>query len=209
MFGAGGGGTDRWLHFPTLSAKAIAHVLGRAGLGKAGASEGLPWWIVPGCSCQKIPFSPQSLQVPGRSAAAGSWRAVGAAAGRGGGRAAGAGNGTEGTPGCSGHGPALGCCSWKGPAPMGMERSASFVLLQRRFPEISLALFGMQVRGLCLSGGAEHLLSSQNSPVHPSSGSGDVCGCVLGSCFPAWIHLFPHPCSCPRAPRHSWCGRAV
>lgn len=50
----------------------------------------------------------------------------------------------EGTLGCSGPCPALGGCSWKGPAPVGTE-SASFALPQGRFPAISLGWFGMRV----------------------------------------------------------------
>lgn len=126
---------------PRSQCQRRAHVLGRAGLGKAGASEGLPWWIVPGCSCQKIPFSPQPLQSQGASqlpAAGGRWEAAGR-----GGAALEDGN-AEGTLGRSGPGPALGGCSWKGPAPVGME-SASFAPSQRRFPEINLGLFGMRV----------------------------------------------------------------
>ena len=62
---------------PAPGAEAVAHVLGRAELGKAEASLGLPQWILPGCSCPKSPLSPQPQQIPGRIPAAGSCRMVG------------------------------------------------------------------------------------------------------------------------------------
>lgn len=114
-----GGRTGRWLHFPTLGAKAAARVLGRAGLGKAEASEGLPLNFLPACSCPKPPFPPRSQGASQLPAAGGRWEA----ARRGRGCAGissqrGAGN-AQGTPGYFGRSSAMGMIFREGTCPAG------------------------------------------------------------------------------------------
>lgn len=74
-------GLGRWLHFPALSAKAAAHVLGRAGLGKAGASEGLPSGFCLAAAVQKAPSPPSPCKPQGLSSCRQLWM-VGSSAGR-------------------------------------------------------------------------------------------------------------------------------